>query len=189
MMKKKGIPFIVVGIVWIYFNPTLRGETSLPSDRMDCPSCITFGVQRSFDQKQASAFSLRDLEGKNLALTHLKGKPILLTFWASWCSSCKEELPSLEKFSVGKKDHLTILAIAIDGENDRKIQSFIKKNKITFPILLDVRGWIARSYGVRMVPTTFLIDGEGLMVGIVMGERDWSLPEARSVIQELFSLH
>jgi peroxiredoxin len=78
--------------------------------------------------------------------------------------------------------------VAIDGENEKRIQRLIKSHKITIPVLLDVKEKIARAYGVRMVPTTFLINPEGLMVGMIVGEREWNSPEAWSAMKELFSL-
>jgi peroxiredoxin len=102
--------------------------------------------------------------------------------------SCKEEVPLLEKFSTGKRDQLIILTMAIDGEKERRIQRFVEKNRITLSVLLDVREKIARTYGVTMLPTAFLIDGEGLLIGKIAGQRNWGSPEAWSAFRELFSL-
>jgi peroxiredoxin len=102
--------------------------------------------------------------------------------------SCKEEVPLLEKFSTGKRDQLIILTMAIDGEKEKRIQRYIEKNKITLSVLLDAKEKIARTYGVVMVPTAFLIDGEGLLIGKIAGQRNWGAPEAWSVFRELFSL-
>jgi thiol-disulfide isomerase/thioredoxin len=109
-------------------------------------------------------------------------------FWASWCSACKEEIALFEKFSQGKKDQLTMYLIPIDGERESRVRRLIKEMKITLPVLLDVKEKMARTYGVRMVPTTFLINREGFMVGMIVGQRDWSSPEAWSAVKELFSL-
>lgn len=108
-----------------------------------------------------------------------------MIFFASWCSACKEDVPLIERFSDGKKDQLTILALAIDGEKEKKVQRFVKASKITLPVLLDVKEKIARTYGVRMVSTAFLINGEGSMVGMIVGQRDWSTPTAWSAIKEM----
>lgn len=154
----------------------------------DCPSCASFGVQKLLDKKKAPPFSLKAVDGNQISLSDLQGKPAMLIFWASWCGSCKEEIPVFEKFFVVKKDQLIILTIAIDGKSEKRIQSFIKKNRIMLPVLLDEKEKIARTYGVRMVPTAFLIDGEGFIVGMIVGERDWSLPEAWFAVKELLCL-
>jgi thiol-disulfide isomerase/thioredoxin len=76
------------------------------------------------------------LDGKKISLSDFRGKPVILTFWATWCESCKEEMPILEKFSQGKRDQLTILFITIDGERKKAAQKIIDENKITLPVLL-----------------------------------------------------
>jgi len=178
-VRKWIILFTAIGVVVLFTPSTNAGNPAPP--RGDYSS---FGVQR-FEKKKAPSFFLKGLDQNKIALKELKGKPIILTFWATWCSPCKEELPTLEKFAEGRKDRLTILTIAIDGENEKQVQSFVKENNITLPVLLDVKGEIARTYRVRMIPTTFLIDGEGFMVGMIPGERDWSLREAWLAVREL----
>lgn len=186
-MKKKIILLVMIGIT-TFLLPLLQTRTSFPSDERNCPSCASFGIQR-FEKMKAPSFSLKGWGGDKVTLKELKGKPIILTFWATWCSPCKEELPTLKKFAGGKKDQLGILTIAIDGENKKKVQRFVEENKIDLAVLLDENGETARSYRIRMIPTTFLINRDGMMIGAITGQRDWSLPEAWSAIKELFDLH
>ena len=174
--------------VGVFFIPPLQGGPPLPSPQSDCPSCPSFGVQRFQEKKEAPPFSLKGLDGNTVALRDFKGKPILLKFWATWCPTCKEELPVLEKFSTGKRDQLTILLLAIDGEKEKRVQRAIKENRVTLPVLLDVKEKIARAYGVKFIPAAFLVDREGIMMGMIVGERDWSSPTAWSAIKELFCL-
>jgi peroxiredoxin len=110
-------------------------------------------------------------------------------FWATWCPSCTEEIGFLEKFSNGKREQFTILMLAIDGEKDKKVRRLISQNKITLPVLLDPKEKTARAYGVKFIPIIFLIDREGMVVGKIVGERDWTSPEAFSAIREIFDLH
>lgn len=153
------------------------------------PSIPSFGIQRFEEKREAPPFSLKTLDGSQVSLKDFKGKPVLLKFWATWCPSCVEELSPMEKFSEGKRDQLCILMPAIDGEKDKRIQSVVKKNKVTLPVLLDVKEKIARTYKVTFIPVAFLIDREGMIVGMIVGERDWSLPEAWSSIKEILGLH
>jgi peroxiredoxin len=179
---------IMVGIItWLI--PFVPGGRAASPTQKECPSCDSFGVQRFKEKKEAPAFSLNCLEGKPIALSEFRGKPVLVVFWATWCDSCKEELPVLEKFSIGKRDQLVILLIVIDGERKRSAQKVINKNKITLPVLLLLKEKCMDQYGVRgWVPQTFLIDREGMLVGKIVGPRDWSSPEAWSCLKELFSL-
>ena len=171
-----------------FFAPVLHAADSTPSSLPDCPSCEAFGVQRFEARKEAPAFSLKSLDGSQVSLKDFKGKPVLLVFWATWCPSCREELPSFEKFSLGRRDQLVILMLAIDGEKEKRVGGVIEKNKVTLPVLLDVKEKIARTYGVTFIPAAFLIDREGLMVGKIIGERDWTCEEAWSALKEILSL-
>lgn len=180
MDMKKGIVLLLMIIgVGAFSFPPLR-TVAHPDD--------SFGIQRFEVKWEAPPFSLKSLDGNQIALNDLRGKPIMLTFWATWCGSCTDEIPVIDKFSAGKRNQLTILTAAIDGEREKKIERFVKGKKITLPVLLDVKEKIARTYRVTMIPTTFLIDRDGLIVGMIRGERDWSSQDAWPAIQEILSL-
>lgn len=155
-----------------------------PVARADTP----FGIQRFNEKKEPPPFSLKTLDGTPISPDRFKGKPTLLIFWCSWCGSCKDELPVMDKFSIGKRDEINIFTIVADGERESKVRRFVEQKKLTLPVILDIKEKTARSYGVRMVPTTFLIDPNGLMLGMIVGERDWSLPEAWTAIKDIFGL-
>jgi len=179
---------IMMGIATLLIPFLQVGRAASPS-QPECPSCNSFGVQRFQEKKEAPAFSLKSLDGKQVSLSDFRGKPVLITFWATWCASCKEEIPLLEKFCVAKKDQLAILLIAIDGERKRKVQQIINENKVTLPVLLLLKEKVMDQYGVRgWVPQTFLVDREGMLVGKIVGQRDWCTPEAWSCLKELFEL-
>ena len=85
---------------------------------------------------------------------------------------------------------MAILIITIDGERKRAARKFIEKNKITLPVLLLLKEKTMDQYGVRgWIPQIFFVDQEGMLVGKIIGQRDWSSPEAWSCMMELFSLH
>jgi len=179
---------ILVGMATLLIPFLQAGRAASPS-QPEGPSCSSFGVQKSQGMKQAPAFSLKGLDGNQVSLSDFKGKPVLITFWATWCDSCKEEMPLLEKFSQGKRDQLTILLIAIDGERKRAVQTIVDKNKITLPVLLLLKEKVMDQYGVRgWVPQTYLVDQEGMLVGKIIGQRDWCSAEAWSCMKELFNL-
>lgn len=180
--------FLLSMMMWIvtFLPPSLQmGIAASPSQ----PDCQSFGIQKFQEKKEAPPFSLRGLDEKAIALSDFKGKPVIITFWATWCDSCKEELPVFEKFSVGKKDQLAILLIAIDGERKKKVQKIVNENKLTLPVLLLLKEKVMDQYGVRgVVPLTFLVDQKGILVGKIVGPRDWCSPEAWSCLKELFEL-
>src|SRR5512147_1549395 len=109
MKKKIVLPFsITLGILVLVFPFIDFGKAASPPQK-ECPSCDSFGVLRFPERKEAPGFSLNSLDGKKISLSEFRGKPVLITFWATWCESCKEELPVLNKFCVGKGDQLVFL--------------------------------------------------------------------------------
>ena len=189
-MRKGIILLLIITEITPFLIPPLQAIDLPPPAHRDCPSCPSFGIQRFPEKKEAPPFSLKSLDGNRISLCDFKGKPVLLFFWITWCSTCKEDMVLLEKFFIGKKEQLTILLLAIDGEREKKIRQIIKEKKISLPVLLILKEKVMENYGIRgWVPQTILIDREGLMVGKVVGQRDWASPEAWSSLREIFSLH
>lgn len=186
--KRIGLFLVILTItLLIITSPVAKAQSSASSQISS--ACDSFGVVKSLVEKNALPFSLKLLdEEKMVSLSDFKGKPVLLKFWASWCPTCVEELAPMEKFSEGRKDQLVILMAAIDGEKEKKIRRLVKEKRISLPVLLDPKAKTARSYGVNFVPISFLISQEGLILGTVVGERDWVSPKAWSAVKELFNL-
>jgi len=178
---KKGVLFLLFVLGIGALSPTrLHGETT--------SFCESFGVKKLDGKKEASSFSLKDLNGNQVALHDYSGKPVLLFFWATWCISCKEDIVLLEKFSQRKRDQFEILTLVIDGENEKRVKRVVKKHKISLPVLLDANEKIARTYGIWMIPTAFLINREGWIEGVIVGPRDWNGDTALSAVKEVLNL-
>ena len=189
-MKKRTVLLlsIVTGMTIVFILCPQVARTA-SSSQPEGPSCDSLGIQSSQEKKEAPAFSLTGLDGKQVSLSDFKGKPLLLTFWATWCPTCREELPLLEKLSDGKRDQLAILLIVIDGEREKKARKIIKENKITLPVALLLKEKVMDTYGIKgWIPITIFIDATGSIVGKTVGSKDWSSPEAWSAIKEIFSL-
>jgi thiol-disulfide isomerase/thioredoxin len=187
-VRKRVILLAMTTGMTLFVISLLHAKDLSPSSEVSS-ACDTFGIQRFEEKKVAPPFTLKSLEGNTVALSDFKGKPVLLTFWATWCPTCREELPSLEKLSDGKRNQLAILLIAIDGEREKKARKIIKENKITLPVALLLKEKVMDGYGIKgWVPITILIDATGLIVGKTVGAKDWSSPEAWSAIKEIFSL-
>jgi len=179
---------IMIGIL-ASLIPFLQVGRAVSPSQPEFPSCNSFGVQRYQEKREAPAFSLKSLDGKQINLSDFKGKPVLIFFWATWCASCKEDILLLEQFSVGKRDQLAFLLIAIDGERKKAVQKIVNEKKMTLPVLLLLKEKVMDQYGVRgWVPQAFLIDQEGMLVGKMVGQRNWFSAEAWSCVQELFAL-
>ena len=144
------------------------------------------GIQLIKGVKKAPDICLEDLQGKKWELKHLKGKVVFLNFWATWCGPCKEEMPSMEELCKQFKDKdFVFLTISVDYAGIKPVKEYIEKNRYTFPVLIDPKGKTLDLFEVRGIPTTFLIDQKGGLIGKAIGPRDWKRPEVVSVVNLL----
>jgi len=133
----------------------------------------------------AKDFTVPGLDSRTLRLSHFKGKPLFLNFWATWCLPCKEEMPSMERLYRPYRDRgFTIIGISIDSDI-AAVGPFVKQLGLTFPIGLDPKLVVANAYTVRALPSSFLIDRGAKTVAIALGARDWDSEAARAVTEAL----
>jgi peroxiredoxin len=116
----------------------------------------------------APGFSLPDLEGRILSLDSLRGRPVLLNFFATWCPPCIAEMPALEALAQAQPDCLKVVGIAEDSGSADEIAAFARQRRLTYPLLLD-DGSAGASYSVRALPHSVLIDSGGRIAGTFDG--------------------
>jgi thiol-disulfide isomerase/thioredoxin len=124
--------------------------------------------------------------GNTLKLSDLKGKVVLLNFWATWCPPCREEIPSMMKLNTvmaGKP--FQMVAISIDEDGKPAVESFFKESGLSLPAYLDESGASSKAYGITGVPESFIIDKQGVLVKKVIGGFAWDSPEAVSFLEGL----
>jgi peroxiredoxin len=127
----------------------------------------------------APDFAATSLSGETLSLLSLRGRHVLVNFWATWCPPCLEEMPSLEALAQQFESHeLTVVAISSDEGGAATVAPFIEKLQLTFPILLDPDTKVAGSYGAKNLPMTVLIDPQGRVTAAALGARDWGSSRA-----------
>ncbi|HEX5550401.1 MAG TPA: TlpA disulfide reductase family protein [Nitrospira sp.] len=134
----------------------------------------------------APNFQLRDMEGRIVSLSDLRGKVVLLNFWATWCGPCRVEMPAMERLyrTYDRKD-FEILAVSTDAQGVAVTRPFQQENRLTFPILHDADFRVGLSYGARTLPMTFMVDRQGIVRQHIFGARDWEAPEAHQLIEML----
>src|SRR5215471_16850410 len=134
----------------------------------------------------APDFTLPDLNGTRVKLSDLRGKKaVFLSFWASWCPSCQEEMPTIEQLHQEfKLRGLEVVAVSIDtGPSD--VTKFVKTHSVTFRAGLDRNGETARKYRVTAIPTHYFIDKDGVIRSREVVVKDWSRPENWKAIERL----
>ncbi len=120
---------------------------------------------------RAPGFSLRTMEGGTLSLADLRGRVVVLNFWATWCPPCRAEMPAFQRLYARYADRgLVVIGInATKGDDLAAVFAFRQQYHLTFPILLDEAGQVNRSYRVSALPTTFFIDPQGIIRDVVVG--------------------
>lgn len=109
----------------------------------------------------APDFTVTMNDGKSIKLSALRGKPVFLNFWATWCPPCRMEMPDIQKIST--EDHnVQIVALNLK-ESPTTVRSFLTKNGYTYPVGFDTNGSIADLYGVSGIPTSYAIDAKGII--------------------------
>lgn len=148
--------------------PKAQAPQSINTDEK---SVSTFSVGLEKEQ-QAPDFTLSTLTGESVKLSSLRGKTVILNFWTTWCPPCKSEMPDMQQFySDYKKNNIMIIGVNLtDNESSTKqVKDFAQQYKISFPILLDTKGEIRKQYKIITIPTTYIIDSNGIIVENVVG--------------------
>jgi cytochrome c biogenesis protein CcmG, thiol:disulfide interchange protein DsbE len=132
-------------------------------------------------------FSGRTVDAHRVSIEDLRGKVVLVNFWASWCGECRPEMPVLERLHR----ELGPQGLAIVGVNAREdstaVQRYARELGLTFPLVLDPDGKIKTMYGVVGLPTTFIVARDGRAVGLAVGPREWAGAPARALFQALLA--
>jgi thiol-disulfide isomerase/thioredoxin len=159
--------------------------TAGPARSADLPP-LSHSLTRQAPQP-APALKLKGLDGRLHDLGQLKGRVVLINFWATWCPPCRREMPSMERLSqVLKGETFSVLAVDV-GEDPDTIDAFASQLDATlsFPILLDTRSRAMQAWKVAGLPTTFLVDKQGRIVASAIGGREFDHPEIVQAIREL----
>ena len=119
------------------------------------------------------AFALVDSQtGQSVSLDSLKGRPVVLNFWATWCQPCRAEMPALERLhrSSGKQLHM----VTVTADDPVLVKRFLRNGNHTLPCLMDTSGAVSESYQVTSLPRTVVLDSEGKVAWDVVGQVDLS---------------
>ena len=132
-------------------------------------------------------FSGSTLDGRQLSLTDLRGKVVVVNFWASWCRECRPEMPVLERLhrEYGGRG---LAVIGINAREEREaVGRYAAELGLTFPLVLDPGGTTTELYGVIGIPTTFVVGRDGRAVALGVGARDWAGTPGRALIEALLA--
>jgi len=133
--------------------------------------------------KLADDFAVPTPGGETFRLGDQRGKVVMVNFWATWCPPCLEEMPAMERLYRKHKDAgFTLVAISVDAD-PKKVKPFVSEHKLTMPIGVDPKMDLANTYGVRALPSSFMIGRDGNLAALAIGPRHWDNDAAHSLVE------
>ena len=145
------------------------------------------GNLEPYRNPQNFSFSLTDLKDNKHSLSDYRGKVVLVNFWASWCPPCIHEMPALKKLKQSYADKAFEILTLNVAEKKYKVRKFSKMIKLDLPVLLDTSSETFDRWGVKTLPTSFLIDASGSVRYRVFGNPGWGSTEALTIIDQLLT--
>ncbi len=142
-------------------------------------------IKRASVGVSAPDFELKDIGGNAWRLSSASGTPALVNFWATWCVSCRQEMPSLQR--LFEKTKTMRIVTVLYRDDPRNAADFMKQNGYTMPVLIDMDGSVSNAYGLTGVPETFLIDKKGILREKLIGPVEFDSPEAIDFFNTLAS--
>jgi peroxiredoxin len=153
------ITILVAALAWIFLSADRAGTSTageIPAPR---------------EGFLAPDFSLQTPEGETVTLSELRGQAVLVNLWATWCPPCRAEMPAIQKLYEEYKDQgFMVLAVNMTyQDNPQAVLPFTQENNLTFPILLEETGEMARKYELRSLPSSFFVNRNGTIQEVVIG--------------------
>lgn len=159
-------------------------ETAASAAASTAPDAESAALDRSHKGSQLPSLSFRNADGKEITTASLKGKPLLINLWATWCGPCIAELPALNKLAAGGR--IRVLTVSQDSESTKaKVASFLKaRGGDALEPWLDPEGTAATQWQVSTLPASIYYDAQGHEVWRINGGKDWNGAEAAALLAE-----
>ena len=132
----------------------------------------------------APGFTLPDLTGRSWDLADLKGRVVMVNFWATWCPPCRAELDSMQRLYQNPPGKNFQMLTVLVNDSPANAAKMVRKKGYNFPVLLDPEGSVGQRYGITGVPETFIIDSGGILQEKTIGGDNWDSPRARTMIKK-----
>lgn len=196
LMKKAIIIVVLIGMVgWAVYDLTFQANDSAApdnevSEQEESSFVSSQGNEIAVNETSETAtqatvglkvgdmapdFQLQTLAGETAKLSDYLGQRVMVNFWATWCPPCRAEMPDMEKFHQAKDVVILAVNLTETEPNAQQVQNFVNEFNLTFPILLDEEIEVATSYGIRPIPTSFMIDSNGIIQYKALGALNYEL--------------
>ena len=176
-MKRLVIVMILLTVVIFFLLISSQPPSTSPSSAVDLTQ----------ERPMAPDFELSDLNGNTVSLSSLRGKVVLVNFWATWCPPCREEIPSMDRlYQLLHSEGVELLAINVEADGPQTVPKFMQRVPFSFPVLYDGDGTVQRKFGVSKYPETFIIDAEGVIRERIIGGIDWNSSQMVTYLRSLY---
>jgi peroxiredoxin len=182
-------------IVWLLLMPVALGAAGLGFLQVDLFAGTEnrklerlfkeMGVLQIPPAADAVEIQLKDQNGRPTLLSEFRGKIVFINFWTTWCPACVIEMSSMEKLHQKFKDKDFAMVAVNLQESDTTVLKFFKEYKLTFTTLLDSTGEVGAAFGIRGIPTTFILDKKGIIIGRALGPREWDSRDSFDLFEYL----
>ncbi|MCG6940848.1 MAG: TlpA family protein disulfide reductase [Thiohalocapsa sp.] len=125
------------------------------------------------EKPEAPGFELKGADGKTYRLADMRGQPVIVNFWATWCPPCRAEMPAMQRAWEQLKDEGIMLVAVNAGDSEGEIAAFVEHMQVSFPLPMDTNMQVTQSWPLKGLPTTFVVDPQGRLVYRAQGEREW----------------
>lgn len=167
------IGLLVLIVTFLIFGRNIDNGDRQTGGEDFVPADVTGAVQTGVE---APDFTLMNVNNEQVTLSELRGKPVIINFWATWCAPCRDEMPEFQEIiEVYASEELQLLALNREESSEQVAEFFEELSaeegmEFTFPSLLDSRSDVASLYGVFNMPTTFFVDANGMVTAVHFGE-------------------
>lgn len=162
------------------------GEEVKPDREAAITTLRSIGMTVFEDEIKAPDFNLKLLGSEeSVSLSDYRGKVVFLNFWATWCGPCRIEMPSMEALYRDLQDEGFVILAINQQERDDVVSSYITEENYSFPVLMDYEARAGMLYGLRVIPTTYIIDAEGNVVAGKIGTHMYDGERYRTLFRQL----
>ncbi len=177
---------VLIIILILRYTGLLAGIAGISNRILVASGLKDFSEEETVSQWFNYDFMIKDLDQKKIHFTDYKGKVVFLNLWATWCGPCRAEMPGIQSlYSKLKNDNIRFVMLSVDEDNQQqKVKKYISDKQFTFPVFMP-SGTLTEQLFVPSIPTTFIINKQGMVVQKKVGTTNFDTPKFKKYLEEL----